>query len=275
LQAKNTKAAHRAPRSTHEENAMTGKFVWYELMTSDPKAAESYYRSVMGWDMKDAGMADAYTLLSAGPAMIGGLMAIPDAARAKGARPSWAGYIGVDDVDGTVQRVKSAGGTIHHPPTDIPGVGRFAVVTDPHGAAFIVFKPNSTEAPPPPPAPGTPGHVGWHELHAGERESDFAFYAKLFGWSKGEAHDMGPMGIYQLFATGGDPVGGIMTKTPDIPAPFWLYYFNVEAIDAATARATQGGGKVVNGPHEVPGGSWIVQCLDPQGAMFAMVAPKR
>jgi predicted enzyme related to lactoylglutathione lyase len=60
-----------------------------------------------------------------------------------------------------------------------------------------------------------------------------------------------------------------------VPIPFWLYYFNVDAIDAAVARVTDGGGKVANGPMEVPGGLWVVQCFDPQGAMFALVAPKR
>ena len=103
----------------------------------------------------------------------------------------------------------------------------------------------------------------------------FDFYARLFGWTKADAIDMGAMGIYQLFATGGAPVGGMMTKTPETPQPFWLYYFNVEAIDAAIARVEEGGGTLVNGPHEVPGGSFIAQCLDPQRAMFAMVAPRR
>ena len=124
-------------------------------------------------------------------------------------------------------------------------------------------------------APGTPGHIGWHELHAGNGESAFAFYAGLFGWTKAEAMDMGPMGIYQIFATGGAPIGGMMTKTPDTPAPFWLYYFNVEAIDAAIARVTAAGGRIALDPHQVPGGSWIAQCIDPQGAMFAMVGGKR
>jgi predicted enzyme related to lactoylglutathione lyase len=101
------------------------------------------------------------------------------------------------------------------------------------------------------------------------------FYSDLFGWTKADTVDMGPMGIYQLFAAGGDAIGGMMTKTPQSPAPFWLYYFNVDAIDAAVERITAAGGKVIQGPHEVPGGSWIVQALDPQGALFALVATKR
>ena len=109
----------------------------------------------------------------------------------------------------------------------------------------------------------------------GDRESAFAFYSGLFGWTKAEALDIGAMGIYQIFATGGTPVGGMMTKTEAVPAPVWLYYFNVEDIEAAAARVKDEGGQVVRGPHPVPGGSWIVHCLDPQGAMFALVGPHR
>jgi hypothetical protein len=112
-------------------------------------------------------------------------------------------------------------------------------------------------------------------LQAGDGAGAFAFYSGLFGWTKGEAMDMGPQGVYQLFCTGGDPVGGMMTKMPEVPQPFWLYYINVAALDAAVAKVTEGGGKVIMGPMEVPGGSWIVNCTDPQGAYFALVAPTR
>jgi predicted enzyme related to lactoylglutathione lyase len=256
-------------------SAKQAKFVWYDLMTSDAKAAESFYQSVVGWNMQDAGMGDrSYTILSAGPTMVGGLMPIPEDARAMGVKPGWNGYIGVSDVDAYAARVAAAGGTIRRPPDDIPGIGRFAVAADPYGAAFILFKGNSDEQPAPA-AAGTPGHVGWHELHAGDGEKAFTFYADLFGWTKDEALDMGPLGIYQTFATGGAAIGGMMTKTEDMPATCWLYYVNVASVDAAVARIGHGGGKVLMGPHQVPGGSWIVQGLDPQGAMFALVSAHR
>lgn len=251
------------------------RFVWYEVMTSDTKAAEAFYASVVGWKMQDAGMGGPpYTILSAGDIMVGGLMEVPEEARAMGAKPCWMGYIAVSDVDDYAARVSAAGGAIRRPPCDIPGVGRFAVAADPHGAVFLLFKGNS-EAQPEPAAPGAPGHIGWHELHAGDLDSAFTFYAGLFGWTKAEAIDMGPMGVYQTFATGGAPVGGMMTKTADMPVPCWLYYINVEAIDAAVERVNAGGGKIIMGPHQVPGGSWIVQGFDPQGALFSLVAAKR
>jgi predicted enzyme related to lactoylglutathione lyase len=252
-----------------------GKFVWYDVMTTDCDAAGAFYRAVVGWTITDSGMSDrTYRILSAGEVMIGGLMPLPEDARAQGARPGWMGYIAVDDVDAYAARVTKAGGKVHRGPEDIPGVGRFAVVADPHGAAFILFRGMGDQAPQRDGA--LPGQIGWHELHARDRESAFAFYADLFGWTKSDAIDMGPMGIYQLFSTGtGRAVGGMMTKTPRTPQPFWLYYFTVAAIDAAVARIAEAGGQVIKGPMEVPGGSWVIEGLDPQGAMFALVAAQR
>lgn len=252
-----------------------GQFCWCELMTTDTAAATEFYRRVIGWGATDAGVPDRhYTILSAGETGVAGLMELPPAARNAGARPGWIGYLAVDDVDVMAARIKSAGGNIHHAAENIPGIGRFAVVSDPQGAIFSLIKPlDAGQAPPA--AVATPGRVGWHELHAADREAAFAFYADLFGWTKAEAIDMGPMGTYQLFATGGVPVGGMMTRHDPAVPPHWLYYFNVDGIDAAVVRATDAGGQVLNGPLEVPGGMWVAQCRDPQGAMFAMVGAAR
>jgi len=255
----------------------SSNFVWYELMTTDDEAAATFYKAVIGWNAADSGLADRrYTIFSAGKVGVGGAIALPAEAVRSGAKPMWEGYIGVDDVDGYVARVKRAGGTVHRAAEDIPGVGRFAMAADPQGAPFILFTPSPGAGQPPErPAPGTPGLTGWHELHAADWKSAFAFYSDLFGWQEADAVDMGPMGVYQLFSAGGEAIGGMMTKMDATPAPMWLYYFNVEAIAAAGARVTDNGGRVVNGPHEVPGGSWVVQCLDPQGAMFALVSTTR
>lgn len=251
-----------------------GKFVWYDLMTPDPKAAEAFYRGVVGWEAGDAGMPDMpYTLFSVGGAQVGGLMALTPDAVAAGAYPAWMGYVGVDDVDASAAQFAQEGGKIHRAPDDIPGIGRFAVVADPQGAVVSLFRAlPGTEAPEAP--PGTPGHAGWRELLAADGADAFAFYAKVFGWTKGAGHDMGPMGLYQLFQHGGQDLGGMMTKPPQVPAPFWLYYFNVDGIHPAVERIKAGGGQIANGPMEVPGGQWIVQGLDPQGVMFALVGPR-
>ena len=275
--SKTSKPAAKATASKAKSLAPkpAAKFVWYDVMTTDTKAAETFYKAIIGWTAADSGMPGTnYTLLSAGATMVGGLMPIPEDARKAGVKPAWMGYIGVDDVDAFAQKVKKAGGVIHKDPADIPGVGRFAVVADPHGAGFMLFKPNADQQAAPA-APGTLSHIGWHELYAANGDSAWAFYSELFGWTKAMAVDMGGMGTYQTFAAGDAPVGGMMTKPPHVSAPGWLFYFNVDAIDAAIERVKANDGEVLHGPMQVPGDSWIAQCRDPQGAMFAMVSRRK
>lgn len=251
-----------------------GKFCWYELLTTDTASAEKFYRAVIGWDFEPLGAAgpEPYTILKAGESGVAGLMKLPEEAKAQGARPGWMGYIWVDDVDATAARIAEKGGKVWRQPDDIPNIGRFAIVGDPQGAAFALFKDVGTTEPTPP-APGSPGTIGWRELMAENWETAFAFYAELFGWTKDAAHDMGPMGTYQLFGIGGETTGGMMTKPADVPAAFWGYYIVVDGgAQAAAERIKANGGTVINGPMQVPGDSWIVQGFDPQGAMFAVVS---
>lgn len=255
---------------------MHGQFFWYDIMTTDTRAATEFYRQVVGWGVQNAD-ADGkeYTQFTVNGQGVVGLMPIPEDAAKQGAAPAWMGYIAVDDVDAAVEKLKQAGGTLHKGPVTIPGIIRFAVVADPQGAGFLLARGLSTETPAPLPY-ATPGTVGWHELYAGDGQSVFGFYEKMFGWTKADALDMGEMGgVYQLFATGAEPIGGVMTKPAAIPRPYWGYYFNVASIDAAAERVKAAGGHVINGPHEVPGPMYIIQCTDPQGAYFALVAPKR
>lgn len=251
-----------------------GKFVWYELMTTDTKAAEEFYDDVVGWTSEDSGMPGAgYTLFKTdGDVRVAGLMTMPEGALKMNAPPAWLGYIGVDDVDASAKQLKELGGTVHREPDDIPNIGRFAIVTDPHGAVFALFKGNGEM---PELAQNANGNVGWHELMAGDLAVEFPFYQKMFGWGKEEAMDMGEMGVYQIFSHGGAQIGGMMTKPAEIPSPYWGYYFNVAALDAAVERATSRGAKIIMGPMEVPGGAWVINGVDPQGAHFSLVSMKR
>jgi predicted enzyme related to lactoylglutathione lyase len=118
--------------------------------------------------------------------------------------------------------------------------------------------------------------VSWHELYSslGDKAA-FDFYSGQFGWETMHEMDMGPMGTYRIFGADGVQMGGMMNKPDNIPASHWGFYVNVDAIDAAAERVKAEGGQVLMGPHEVPGGSWIVQCVDPQGVNFALVSLTR
>jgi predicted enzyme related to lactoylglutathione lyase len=252
-----------------------GRFIWYELITTDPAGAETYYGDVVGWTSQAMlGPGGDYTVLQADGNGVGGVMDIPPEAKAMGVPPNWTGYIAVDDADAAAEKVKTLGGSVMRPPQDIPDIGRFAIVADPTGAVFAIMTPLPMDPPRPQVPRGTLGHCSWHELYAGELEKAFPFYAEMFGWKKDDAMDMGAMGTYQLFSNQDGQIGGMMTKPADFPAPAWVYYFQVGDIDAAKARVEAGGGKALNGPMEVPGGDWIIQGQDPQGAMFAVVGRK-
>lgn len=245
-----------------------GRFAWYELMTTDVAAARAFYANVMGWGAQDASTSDlAYTLFTAGNAPVSGLMELPAEARKMGATPRWMGYVSVDDVDVTSDRIKRLGGAVYVPPID-SNIGRISVVADPQTAILALvegLKPGQ----PQPAELDAPGRVGWHELLAADWAKAFAFYAELFGWQKADT-ESGPLDAYQLFSAGGQTIGGMFTKRPVEPIPYWLYYFNVGDIDAAAERVKRGGGQVFEGPFVVPEGSWIARCIDPQGAIFAL-----
>ena len=246
-----------------------GRFAWYELMTSDVEGAKDFYAKVVGWSTRDAsspGM--TYVLFTVGETVVAGLMRLRDDARTMGARPHWIGYVGVDDVDAAADRIKLRGGAVQVPPTDISNVSRFSVFADPQTAALGVLKwMRAGEGQPA--DMSARGRVGWHELIATDREKALAFYSELFGWQQADA-DVSALGTYQLFSAGGETIGGMVTGPATMPSSFWLYYFNVGDIDAAAKRVTAGGGRILGGALELPGGSWVIQCADPQGAAFAL-----
>jgi len=253
-----------------------GRFVWYELLTTDVEGAIAFYTEVVGWKTQPWEGAE-YTMWVAEQGPLGGLAKLPDAAKQMGAPPYWQANVEVANVDETIAKVKALGGKLHHGPEDVPTVGRFAVIADPQGAVIAVFTPASAMTSH---DVSKQGEFSWHELYTTDHEAAFEFYRQIAGWERLGEVDMGPRGKYLLWGRGGKQLGGMMTtppgmKTPDgrdVP-PAWMYYVTVTDLDGALARAKGKGARVLNGPMEVPGGQRIVQLMDPQGAAFALVTP--
>ncbi len=252
-----------------------GTPIWYELMTRDPAAAQRFYEAVVGWTFGEPpppGSAMDYRMIAAADGQIGGVFTLTAEMCEQGARPTWLMYAGVRDVDASVAAITAAGGQLHVPAFDIPGVGRIAMVADPQGAPFYVMR-GASDGASTAYAPDKVGHGAWHEMHAADGPAATAFYADLFGWSRGHAIDLGANGVYQLMTHDGRDIGGILTDR-EMPRPVWLIYFRVDGIERAARRITEAGGQVVYGPMEVPGGSWIVNGIDPEGAMFALTGTR-
>jgi predicted enzyme related to lactoylglutathione lyase len=238
-------------------------------MTTDTKSAGEFYSKIVGWKSKPWAEDGSYTLLQMDGRQMAGLMAT----QSPGAPPSWLTYIGTPSVDESVKQATALGAKVHKAPSDIPTIGRFAILEDPLGAVFAVFTPLPGQQPPPDAAPGL-GDFSWHELATTDWRAALTFYQRLFGWEETSAMDMGPgMGTYQMFGWKGQPAGGIFNKPAEMPGPAaWLPYIRVTDAKGAAKTIKRLGGKVINGPMEVPGGDWITAGIDLQGGMFAVHA---
>ncbi len=246
---------------------LRGQFIWHELMTPNAQAAADFYSSVLPW-RTEASTVPGYTLWMSGPDGVAGLMPQPQAVRDSDTPPSWLVYIAAPDVDATAEAAQRLGGKLLKAPTDIPGIGRFAVLSDPQGAAFAVFMPAMTAPPRATPVPA--GRFSWHELATIDPQGALAFYAQLFGWTRGPAHDMGAGGLYQIIEHAGVQIGGMHVLQDPSKPPRWLGYVRVERLDEALAAVRTHGGRVLQGPHVVPGGDRVAQVMDPQGGVIAL-----
>lgn len=251
-----------------------GSFIWYELMTRDPAAARAFYEDVVGWSIDAAappGPVD-YRMIAASDGKVGGMITLTDAMCDQGARPCWLGYIGVDDVDAALAAVAADGGAVLMPASDIPGVGRIAMVADPQGIPFYVMRGASDEDSRAFQRTGM-GHVSWNELVTPDPDAALAFYGRRFGYVREGGMPMGELGEYAFLAHHGEVVGAMMSHSGESGPPGWGFYFRVPDIHEAKARVEAGGGSVVFGPQEVPGGEQVLNAVDPEGVPFGLVAP--
>ena len=254
-----------------------GSFIWYELMTTDAGAAGDFYSAVVsGWKFGERVPTEVeYRMIQRSDGgNAGGVLTLNDKMTSEGARPVWLGYIGTDDVDGTVDKIEAKGGKALMPAFDVPEVGRIAMVADPQGNPFYLMNPIppkgqedrqsdvfSTDA---------EQRVNWNELSTPDPFAARQFYGELFGWESEDFMDMGEYGEYRFFDHDGTRIGALSgCKAGDRQG--WRYYIRVPSISKATEQVKANGGTVTMGPHPVPGGDQIIMGHDPLGAEFALV----
>ena len=116
-----------------------GYFVWFEGMTPDAKGSKKFYTELLGWKVEEMTMPNMppYNRLAVGERGIGGIM---ETDPKQGVPPHWLGAVHVESVDATMATAKKHGAKEMMPPTDIPGIGRFAILMDPQGATFGILK---------------------------------------------------------------------------------------------------------------------------------------
>jgi predicted enzyme related to lactoylglutathione lyase len=259
-----------------------GSFIWYELLTTDANAAAKFYGAVVGWkipqqaDPQEGGR-DYRAIGRSDGGSAGGVFKLTPDMLAHGARPTWLGYLYVKNVEAALAAIAADGGSTLMPTMHLP-VGPIAMAADPMGTPFYVMCPI--------PPPGKPDavsdvfdtaaaqHVRWNELASPDLARAKAFYAKHFGFEFNEVMPMGPLGDYCFADHAGVRIGAIMQKAEASVTTSWMFYFGVTSVAAAKWAIEAGGGRILQQPHQVPGGDWIVTATDPQGAPFGVVGPR-
>ncbi len=156
-----------------------GRFVWYDVMTTDPDAAIAFYTQLVGWGTMPWQGDRPYTVVTRGETPIGGVMQLPKEAADAGAPSHWLAYVAVPNVDATAEQAKDLGATLLVAPGDIPDVGRFMVCSDLQGAVPAAFQPGGDH--PMGEGPPQPGEFSWHELAATDHQVRSASLAPYSG----------------------------------------------------------------------------------------------
>ncbi len=251
-----------------------GTFVWYDLLTTDRDTSIAFFTGLFGWSTEDHGGDKGYVGWSRGDHSFGGI----ETQRQPGAPSCWVGYIQVENVDGSVERIGKMGGSTLMPAMNIggesPDSGRIAITTDPQGAIFALYQHGKNHE------NWSPSHeqVGdfsWAELASSDVDAAKAFYCENFNWSPGDVVDMAKMGgegSYHMILNGEAPLGGMMPKPEMAPVSMWTHYVVVEDVDATIAKAKELGGNLLAGPINM-GPVSFATLASPTGAVFGVVKP--
>lgn len=248
----------------------SGTFSWVDLATTDATAAKQFYGQLFGWEAHDepAGDQGVYTMLSLEGRSVAGLYEMNEDMRAQNVPPHWLSYVSVDDLEASVEKASTHGGTILAPPFDVMESGRMALVQDPTGASFALWQARQHIGAK---LVNRPGALSWNELCTRDTTQAGAFYAALFGWET-QTSEM-PTGPYTAFVNQGRMAGGMLQMNDewgDMP-PNWTVYFGVEDCDSAVQQAQQLGGAVMVPPTDIPGVGRFAVVQDPQGAFFTVI----
>ncbi|MFD9540030.1 VOC family protein [Streptomyces sp. NPDC060022] len=242
-----------------------GRPCWVELSTSDVPAAQTFYAALFGWRSETDPRPEAggYTMARLGEDAVAALTPSyrPDQT------PAWTVSFATEDVDATVDAVRSAGGTLLVGPMDVFDQGRFAVVADPSGAVFSLWQARAFAGMS---RFNEPGTLGWAELRTPDPAGALAFYPTVFGWTVNASEQ------YTHWGVDGDDFGGMTAMSGDEAQetpPRWMPYFAVPDVETTAATALSARGDQLMPPRRLPGGRWIAVLRDPQEAAFGIHTP--
>jgi uncharacterized protein len=234
---------------------------WYEFVAVDAPSAAVFYQDLLGWELIDTVVGQAFTRNGRA---VAGLRQSPD-----GPPAGWMVYIATDDADVTLESLVAAGGTVLLPPTTVSDRGRLALCRDIEGATFGLWQRDRFGGAE---LINEPSTVCWSELTGRDEKAAVAFYGTTFGWTE-RAGEIAEGLDYIEWVCGGRVVAGLTLMDERFPAevpPHWRLTLLVEDCTAAVARCVELGGTAVFGPKDVVVGDYA-QLVDPQGGTFGVI----
>ncbi|NMO00967.1 VOC family protein [Gordonia sp. TBRC 11910] len=257
--------------------AATGAPVWFDLMSSDPARAATFYGDLFGWEATEpAAEFGGYQNFSANGRLVAGLAPPMDPT---GPADVWSVYFKADDAAAAVETAAAAGATVIVPAMPVGDLGVMAVLADPAGAAYGFWQPGThagfTER-------GTHGTPYWFDEMSMDYPASTAFYQQTLGWrlnevgTGGDPDSVGPDHYSEVFPAGSEEsVAGIMAAAGmfgDGHPSFWQVYITVDDVAATLAKVTELGGEVLMPGEETPWGT-LASFKDPMGAAICLGKP--
>jgi len=224
---------------------VSNAFCRFELRTTDPDAARSFYDRLLGPELWGHDI-EVGTL--------------PPQAVARGAVPHWLGHIAVENVDTTVERFVTRGATPLGPRSGVP-----CILRDPFGVIVALTQGRWAET--------RNSRVPWQMLHVSDETQAFAVYADIFGWKPLRTFDIegAPRGVQAFTWNQTTRPAGSVANTASSPGvhPHWMFFFRCEALENSLAIVREFGGLTLPAIKQ-PDGSRVAACEDPQGAAFGL-----
>ena len=201
-----------------------GKFVWYDLMSTDVAAVKKFYGDLFGWEFEEAGSKDvAYSVIKHSGNIIGGIFAL-DRSRSKAEHSQWISFLSVENMESVIEYIKNSNGKIYTEPFDLPDRGRVTVAIDPQGSVLALVKSSSGD---PKDADPIFNEWLWTELWTNDVDASISFYGGMFAYEKKVFMTQAETKYYVLRSEDKGRAG-VVKITLEGVSPHWMPYIAVE-----------------------------------------------
>ena len=242
-----------------------GKFIWYDLMSTDVAAVKEFYGQLFGWEFDNGGDVNtAYTVIKHDGKSIGGIFAL-DRSKSKAEHSQWISFLSVENMESAVKYIQTNKGKIYTDPFDLPDRGRVAVAIDPQGALLALVQSSSGDTKDEEPVYD---EWLWTELWTNNVDASLSFYKGMIGYENKVFMTQAETKYYVL-RNEDEARAGVVKIMLEGVTPNWMPYIAVEDPSKIVSRVEELGGKIILDQEGIAGSTAAI-IADPSGAVFTV-----